>query len=242
MTDCPESEKGKRIPYLDSVTFYTWDISRFLWLCLFNQLWGNCLKYCRHFLFFSTFRILFYIKKIYFQQLDIKNSLLSALDWVWLSVSLVGSVHCTQCRWTQIIMGLLCFQNQLLLITIELSCHLLFRSSVSFPVPDNTLRNWKKRNHWHNCDLPFYNNLTLGPNTRIIVVVVLSWVLIKARKYFTSGPQFGRIRTLWVTIIDTIAIFPPPQRHRKCLAPVKPAYSISTHWMMAMMQLTAAML
>ena len=37
---------------------------------------------------------------------------------------------------------------------------------------------------------------TLGPKTSIMVMEVLSWVRVKARKYFMSGPQLGRIRTL----------------------------------------------
>ena len=36
----------------------------------------------------------------------------------------------------------------------------------------------------------------MGPNTRIMVVVVLNWILRKARKYFISGPQLGRKITL----------------------------------------------
>ena len=36
----------------------------------------------------------------------------------------------------------------------------------------------------------------MGPNTRIIVVVVLNWVLRNPRKYFISGPQLGRKITL----------------------------------------------
>ena len=63
------------------------------------------------------------------------------------------------------------------LLTMDVSCHLLFLSSASSPVPAITLRN-------------------LGPNTRIMVVVVLSWVLRNPRKYFMSGPQLGRNRTL----------------------------------------------
>ena len=62
-------------------------------------------------------------------------------------------------------------------LTIDVSCHLLFLSSASSPVPAITRRN-------------------LGPNTRIMVVVVLSWVLRNPRKYLVSGPLFGRKRML----------------------------------------------
>jgi hypothetical protein len=58
---------------------------------------------------------------------------------------------------------------------------------------------FKKR--WNKDDLSwtpvrFSSLLTLGPKTRRRMMLVLSWVLRKPRKYFTSGPASGRISRL----------------------------------------------